>query len=161
MKFPADHPATGLPIGLEFDDEESLGLVPFGDARAFYRSRVEDRRRQGFAPKIPGQDLVAVDVTRENRREAFGDPVPGNDVCARSEHEVRGPDGGALDGLVETEQAEIMVAGRPARFRKERTEPVADSFSFARKTGETDAAAGDLDLDDSGAIEDVEMRMGG
>ena len=72
-ELPVGDPTPAGSVAIEPDDEETLGLVPFGGAGALHRARVEDRRREPPLVEIVGENLVAVDVATQHRRETRRD----------------------------------------------------------------------------------------
>ena len=154
---PASRPPG--PPGPDRRHHEALGLVPLREGRALHRARVDDRRGEGPPAQVAPQDLVPVHVAAEHDGHVVRQVARPHDVVAVPEREPgRRPAGGALDALVEAQDARVRLRLAVARSRRAApgTPPHAARVG---EPGERHAQPVPLDHDRGRPAEDVQVRV--
>jgi len=123
------------------------------------RPRIEDGRGQGASVQVLPQNLVTVDVSREDCSETSGKVGTPNHVGSISECEVDGAAGGSLNTMVHTEEPEVGRVLVPACRLKDLGESVSDLTPLIRKARHGHLHAPDMVNDGSGATEDMEVGV--
>lgn len=156
---PAPDQIPTLPARLELQEEVSLLLPHLGEAGTLRRSRVEDGHGKVLPLEIPPEDLMAMNVAREDGSAVRRQVGAADHVRGMAERVVAGTHRSSLHAMMEAEQAQVGFHLAPARVLQHLGEPLPDPVTVVGKARHGYPAAPDVHQVGSGPAKDVEVRM--
>ena len=159
MKRPGPNASRPPAVWLQFDCDEALGLASFRAAGPLSRSRIKHGRRKRTPSEIGLEDLMPVNMARQDGRKPARDGPPGDDAGASAEHEIRRAHRRSFDGLMKGQEANIGAGHRPPRALEHRRKSRFNEIAFAWKTRHDNVESADLQRNSSRMVDDVDSGM--